>query len=79
VISQWWTGPDGKTISGFNQILRIIQNGPKANVQLGYTQWTTYQPAVRYWHFQLIEGGWLLALALLLVAATIWLVHRRAA
>jgi ABC-type multidrug transport system ATPase subunit len=35
------------------------------------------QPASRSWHLQLIEGGWLLALALILGAATIWLVRRR--
>ena len=44
-----------------------------------YTQWWTYQPESRFWHFQLIEGGWLLALSLILLAATIWLVRRRAA
>jgi hypothetical protein len=47
--------------------------------QHGYTEWTTYQPASRFWPFQLIEGGWLLVLSLLLIAATIWLVRRRAA
>jgi hypothetical protein len=31
------------------------------------------------WPFQWIEGGWLLALSVLLIAATIWLVRRRAA
>jgi hypothetical protein len=45
--------------------------------QHGYTQWTRYQPAGRFWAFQWIEGGWLLALAVLLIAATVWLVHRR--
>jgi hypothetical protein len=45
----------------------------------GYTEWTSYQPASRYWPFQFIEGGWLLALSVLLIAATIWLVRRRAA
>jgi hypothetical protein len=45
----------------------------------GYTQWTSYQPASRFWAFQWIEGGWLLALSALLIVATIWLVHRRAA
>jgi ABC-type transport system involved in multi-copper enzyme maturation permease subunit len=45
----------------------------------GYVQWTTYQPGSRFWPFQWIEGGWLLALSLLLIAATVWLVHRRAA
>jgi hypothetical protein len=36
-----------------------------------------FQPASRFRHLQLIEGGWLLALALILGAATIWLVRRR--
>jgi hypothetical protein len=45
----------------------------------GYHQWISYQPESRFWHFQLIEGGWLLALALLLGVATVWLVRRRAA
>jgi hypothetical protein len=45
----------------------------------GYTMWTSYQPASRFWPFQWIEGGWLLALSVLLIAATIWLVRRRAA
>jgi hypothetical protein len=45
----------------------------------GYTQWTSYQPASRFWPFQWIEGGWLLALSALLLAATVWLVRRRAA
>ena len=45
----------------------------------GYTQWTSYQPASRFWPFQWIEGGWLLTLSLLLITATVWLVRRRAA
>jgi ABC-type transport system involved in multi-copper enzyme maturation permease subunit len=43
----------------------------------GYTQWTSYQPASRYWIFQWIEFGWLTALAVLLLAATSFLVRRR--
>jgi uncharacterized protein YneF (UPF0154 family) len=46
--------------------------------QHGYTQWTSYQPGSRFWPFQGIEGGWLLALSALLIAATVWLVGRRA-
>jgi hypothetical protein len=62
--------------------------GPGGNVPLspaqcfarhGYTQWTTYQPASRFWPVQFIEAGWLLALSVLLIAATIWLARRRAA
>ena len=48
-------------------------------VQHGYTQLTSYQPASRFWPFQWIESGWLLALSLLLLGATLWLVRRRAA
>jgi hypothetical protein len=47
-------------------------------IQHGYTQLTTYQPASRFWPFQLIEGSWLLALSLLLIATTVWRVRRRA-
>ena len=47
-------------------------------LQHGYTQFTTYQPASRFWPFQWIEGSWLLAFSLALIAATLWLVHRRA-
>jgi hypothetical protein len=46
--------------------------------QRGYTFWVSYQPASRFWPFQWTEGGWLLGLSLLLIAATIWLVRRRA-
>jgi hypothetical protein len=73
-ISQWWTGPNGQRVTNLNQIIQLIQ-GPHR----GYSQWTIYQPADRYWPFQFIEAGWLLALSLLLIAATIWLVRRRAA
>ncbi len=44
----------------------------------GYTMWTSYEPGSRFWPFQWIEGGWLLALSVLLIAATVWLVRRRA-
>jgi ABC-type transport system involved in multi-copper enzyme maturation permease subunit len=45
----------------------------------GYTEWANYQPISRFWSFQWIEGGWLLALSALLVAVTVVLVRRRAA
>jgi hypothetical protein len=47
-------------------------------VQHGYIQVTSYQPATQFWPFQWIEGGWLLALSVLLIAVTVWLVRRRA-
>ncbi len=45
----------------------------------GHTQWASYIPVSRFWPMQFVEGGWLLALSVLLIAATVWLVRRRAA
>ena len=86
IINQWWT-KDGKFAFG-GRIPDTIWNqfcppGPvdaaKCLAPHGYTQWTSYQPDSRFWTFQWIEGGWLLALSVLLIAAAIWLVRRRAA
>jgi hypothetical protein len=94
IFSQWWT-KDGKFAfaappdSLLNQFCSSLPSGPfgKPSPQIfvqclakhGYTQWTSYQPASRFWPFQWIEGGWLLALSVLLIAVTAWLVGRRAA
>ena len=48
-------------------------------LQHGYTLWASYQPVTRFWSFQWIEGGWLLALSVLLGGVTVWLVRHRAA
>jgi hypothetical protein len=45
----------------------------------GYTMRTTYQPGSRFWPFQWIEAGWLIALSVVLIAATVWVVRRRPA
>jgi len=95
VISQQWYAKGGQPVSqsALSQVLQgapqlaggkggIPQDDPTVNqylAQHGYTLWTTYQPGSRFWPFQWIEGGWLLALSVLLIAATIWLVRRRAA
>ena len=94
IISSWWTKggkfafavPPDSVISHF---CSSVPSGPfgkpsqqsfvQCLSQHGYTQWTSYQPASRFWPFQWIEGGWLLALSVLLIAVTIWLVRRRAA
>jgi ABC-type transport system involved in multi-copper enzyme maturation permease subunit len=64
---------------GPNTSQTMILNPVGYLTQHGYTNWTSYQPASRFWPFQWIEGGWLLALSVLLMAATVWLVRRRAA
>ncbi|HEU5385502.1 MAG TPA: ABC transporter permease subunit [Streptosporangiaceae bacterium] len=91
VMSQWWT-KGGRFAFGHpsNDLLMRLCPSPgpykqplatvnQCLVQHGYTQWTSYQPLSRFWSFQWIEGGWLLALSALLIATTIWLVRRRAA
>jgi hypothetical protein len=44
----------------------------------GTTNWEKYIPVSRFWPMQLIESGWLLVLSAALMAATVWLVRRRA-
>jgi hypothetical protein len=90
ITSQWWTsgGQYAFDAHGHATIARFQQLCPTGDlsldpvqcfVQHGYTQWTLYQPADRFWPFQLIEAGWLLVLSALLIAATVRLVRRRAA
>jgi hypothetical protein len=92
IISQWWTKdgrfafapwPPDSLARRICPVSALGAGNPKsANplqcfAQHGYTLWHSYQPASRFWPFQWIEGGWLLALSVLLVAATVWLVRRR--
>jgi hypothetical protein len=93
VISQQWQTKSGQPVSQsvLGQVLQGapqlagkggVPNSPNVTqylIQHGYTQWTSYQPGSRFWPFQWIESGWLLALSVLLIAATVWLVRRRAA
>jgi len=93
IMSQWWT-KDGKfAFTGLPPINLLQQFCAPSAVgsgkpalgtlaqclsQHGYTRWTSYQPASRFWSFQFIEAGWLLALSVLLIAMTVWMVRRRA-
>jgi len=94
VGEQWLKTRGGQPVSEFwvSQVLRGApqQVGGKGRVpqaasvvqyltRHGYTLVTSYQPGSRFWSFQWIEGGWLLALSVLGIAATVWLVRRRAA
>jgi hypothetical protein len=94
IMNQWWT-KNGKFAFGGRPPINLVQQlcppsalGPgkpssgtitQCLSQHGYTLWTRYQPASRFWPFQWIESGWLLTLSLLLITATVWLVRRRAA
>jgi hypothetical protein len=87
ILGNYATGPGGQ--HSLNQLYQqapaSVQNSADPNAltnwlaQQHYTQWTSYEPASRFWHFQLIEGGWLLALSAILIAAAIWMVRHRAA
>jgi hypothetical protein len=85
LLSQWLTGANGQRVSfdGLQVPVPVsAQNSPSAFQgwlsSQHLTQWWTYQPGSRFWSFQLIEGGWLLALSAILIGATVWLVRRRA-
>jgi ABC-2 family transporter protein len=89
VMGQWWTKAGKPTIGPFNNP-HICPPGPGKSkpsfdalqqcfARHGYTLWHHYQPASRFWTFQSIESGWLLALSALLIAGTVWVVQRRAA
>jgi hypothetical protein len=47
--------------------------------QHGYTEWVSFQPASRFWHFQLVEAGCYVVLAAALGAAAVHWVRRHAA
>jgi hypothetical protein len=89
LLSQWWIQPGGtpastSEIATLSGQLRQAGGLPTAQAvqqwfaEQGYIKYFTYQPASRFWTFQLIEGGWLLVLSLLLGAATVWLIRHRA-
>jgi hypothetical protein len=95
IMSQWWTKGGTFAFGGRPSVNLLQQFCPPSAIgpgkptsgtvaqclvhNGGYTQWTRYQPAARFWPFQFIEAGWLLVLSLTLIAITVWLVRRRAA
>jgi hypothetical protein len=93
VTGQQWTTKGGRPVS-LSVVGQVLQGAPQLAgkggvpkflssvqyvIQHGYRVWTSYQPASRFWPFQFIEAGWLLALSVLLIGATTWLVRRRPA
>jgi ABC-2 family transporter protein len=92
VISHQWVTKGGQPVRP-SLLSQVLQGGapqlagkggvPRALtsvqylMQHGYRLLTVYQPASRFWSFQFIEAAWLLALSVLLIAATVRLVGRR--
>jgi hypothetical protein len=77
ILGFWFTGPGGQPVS--EAMASKLNALPYAKFPAGYTMWTRYIPVSKFWPLQFIEGGWLLVLSLLLIAATVLLVRRRAA
>jgi hypothetical protein len=84
LLSQWLAGPNGQRLNPAN-IPLSVQNSSNPDAFPNWlrtahiTQWWSYVPGSDFWRFQLIEGGWLLGVSALLIAAAIWAVRRRAA
>jgi hypothetical protein len=94
ISRQWWT-VGGRYAFGGRAPVDVLQqicppsavgSGKPAPATItqclvdhGYTHWTSYQPASRFWQYQWIEGGWLLTLSALLIATTVWMVRRHPA
>jgi hypothetical protein len=87
VVGNWYTTTGGVPVSQDTVFaaLRPFADDPYDNQVVAemashhYLQWWSYDPASRWWQFQLTESGWLLALSLLLIAATVLLIRRRPA
>ena len=78
----WYTGPDGHRLS--NGAVTALLNkhagtGSAWLTRLHDSFWVSYQPASRYWVFQLVLAGGTLLAAAALAVATIALIRRRRA
>ncbi|MFJ7907633.1 hypothetical protein [Kitasatospora sp. NPDC096204] len=75
----WYSDPAGNRIpvdefyghGDFAQLQALVRDG-------GYTAHQVYQPADRFWPFEFIEFGWMVALGVAACAAAVWWVRRRA-
>jgi hypothetical protein len=87
VVGNWFTTASGGPVNQNAVFAAFAQFPPgtsagQTDAYLAshhYLQWWSYQPASRWWEFQLTEGGWLLAASILLIAATVLLIRRRPA
>ena len=85
VVGNWFTTTSGMPVSQGTVSAAFARlpfgETPTTSMLAGHhwLQWWSYQPASRWWEFQLIESGWLLAASVLLIAATVLLIRRRPA
>ena len=85
VVGNWFTTTSGMPVSQGTVSAAFARlpfgETPTTSMLAGHhwLQWWSYQPASRWWEFQLTESGWLLAASVLLIAATVLLIRRRPA
>ncbi|MFJ9454746.1 ABC transporter permease subunit [Kitasatospora sp. NPDC101447] len=76
----WATDPAGSRLD-LNRLYDLggdYYGAEKLLGEGGYSLHESYQPDGRYWSFQFVEFGWTTALAVVLGAAAVWWVRRRA-
>ena len=88
--AEWLQSPNGNRISGRSeQVAALYHQAQAAGVtsdrgfetyltQHGYIHWASYQPAGRFWHFQLVETAGYVILAMFLSSIASWWIRRRA-
>jgi len=82
VLSNTLVNAGGRRVSAANEELAVLhaqQAGIDPHtyiVTLGWRRIVSYQPAGRFWTFQLFEAGLFVALAVILVLVAVWLIRR---
>lgn len=82
VLSNTLVNAGGRRVSAANEELAVLhaqQAGIDPHtyiVTLGWRRIVSYQPAGRFWTFQLFEAGLFVGLAVILVLVAVWLVRR---
>ena len=82
VLGNTLVDASGRQVSAGREDLAIL-HAHRANidpqtylVSLGWKRLISYQPAGRFWTFQILEGGLFLILAAAMMALAVWLVRR---
>lgn len=85
VIKSWFQDAAGERVSASELLAQARASGLSTRAdfdswlaQHHFTSWVSFQPEGRFWRFQLIEASGYVLLALVLAAATVWWVRRRA-
>ena len=80
-LNQWWVTPHGLRLSdtAYNALIRRLPTSDPQSwlVSHHYVLWESFQPANRFWTFQVTEASGLCLLALALAGATVLWVRRR--